>query len=117
MYALYQESKILDNRNEWGPDLAILSDSTVVIAHARSDKTSTGQRFAFAIVEECNRGSIPTLRRVPSLSDIEGNEAADEWAKNTAERIRDSILRDCLHETSFAHMAKMATDARPAGVK
>ena len=56
------------------------------------------------------------LRRVPSHSDIEGNEVADDWAKDGAESPLDAVPRDYLREASFAHRARMTTGARSAGV-
>ena len=63
-----------------------------------------------------SRGNTLTLRWVPSHSDIEGNEVADDWAKMAAESPLDAVPRDYLRETSSAHMAIMAAEARSAGV-
>ena len=52
---------------------------------------------------------------VPSHSGIEGNEVADDWAKMVAESLPDAVPRDYLRETSFVHMTRRATEARPAG--
>ena len=70
--------------------------------------------------EVCSRlasRGILTLRWVPSHSDIEGNEVADDWAKMAAESPLDAVPRDYLRETSFAHMTRRATEARSAGVE
>ena len=81
--ALYQATKILDERNEQGQGYAILSDSTAAIERARSDEMGPGQRFAVATTDVCSRlisrGNTLTLRWVPSHLGIEGNEAADDW--------------------------------------
>ena len=53
---------------------------------------------------------------MPSHLGIEGNEIADDWAKRVAEDLGDSVPRAYLRETSFAHMARRATEARSAGV-
>ena len=53
--ALYQATKILDERNEQGQGYAILSDSTAAIERARSDEMGPGQRFAVATTEVCSR--------------------------------------------------------------
>lgn len=39
---------------------------------------------------------------------IEGNETADEWAREAAESVEDSMARDCLCGTIFARMIGMA---------
>ena len=57
-----------------------------------------------------------TFRWVPSHSNIEGNEVADDWAKMAAESPMDAVPRDYLRETSFAYMSRKATEARFAGV-
>ena len=80
-----------------------------------------GQRFAVAIIEVCNRlssrGDTLTLRWVPSQLCIEGNETADDWARVAAGDLGDSVPRAYLREISFAHMTRMAIEARPAGVR
>ena len=42
---------------------------------------------------------------------------ADDWAKSEAECRGDAVPREYLRETSFAHMTRMATEARSAGVE
>ena len=115
-----QASKILDDRSEQGQDYTILSDSTAAVTRVQSDSTGPGQRFAIAVAEVCSRLSSRentlTLRWVPSHSDIEGNEVADDWAKMAAESPMDAVPRDYLCETSFAYMSGKATEARSAGV-
>ena len=48
---------------------------------------------------------------------IERHGAVDEWAKDAAENVGDSIAGDYLRETSFAHKARVATEVRSAGVE
>ena len=53
-----------------------------------------------------------TIRWTPGRAGIEGNETADEWARMAAEselNVNDMEIREYLHGTSFAHMARMAT--------
>ena len=57
-----------------------------------------------------------TLRWVLGHPDIEGNVVADGWAKMAAENLLDVVLRDYLREASLAHITRMVTKARPAGV-
>ena len=87
------------------------SDPTAAIARARSDDTCPGQRFATAIIAVCSR-----RERTQQLG-CRGNETADEWARSAAESVGDSIARDFLRETSFAHKARMAAEARSAVVE
>ena len=61
-------------------------------------------------------GNTLTLRWVPSHSDIEGNEVVDDWANGAAESSLDAVLGDHLREISFAHMTRMATEGRSAGL-
>lgn len=50
------------------------------------------------------------------MGPIEGNEIADDRAREAAGDLGDSVPKACLHETSFAQMTRMATGARSAGV-
>ena len=47
---------------------------------------------------------------------MEGNEVADEWAREAAECEEDAVPRAYLRETSLEHMARAATEARAAEV-
>lgn len=53
---------------------------------------------------------------MPSRLGIEGNEAADEWAKMVDEGEMEVVVRYYLPETSSAHMTRMATEARAKGI-
>ena len=50
------------------------------------------------------------------MGPIEGNEIADDRAREAAGDLGDSVPRAWLHETSFARMSRMAAGARSAGV-
>ena len=44
------------------------------------------------------------------------NEVADEWAREAARSAGDAVPRAYLGETSFAHMARAATEAKSTGM-
>ena len=65
-------------------------DSTAAIDRIRTDKASSGQRFAIAAASVCagilTGNSDVTVRWVPAHHGILGNEKADEFAKADAFR-------------------------------
>ena len=111
---------MFDGRKEEGQSYTILSDSTAALERAASDRMGPGQHFAVAIMELQNRlasrGNSLTLRWVPGHLGVESNETADEWANEAAESTGDSVPRAYLHEMSFAHMARVAIEAKSTGV-
>ena len=74
------------------------------------------QRLAVAIHEVGSRitshGNAITVRRTPAHQGVEGNEAADTWAKAAAERTPPRGGPGYLRETSLSHMTPRATEAR-----
>jgi hypothetical protein len=46
---------------------------------------------------------------------VEGNETADEWTNEASKSMGDSVPRAYLREMSFAHMARIATEAKSTG--
>ena len=121
LFAIYQAARVFDGRNEENQEYTILADLIVAIERVQSDDMGPGQRFVIAVMEVCerlmSRGNTLTLRWVPSHPGVEGNEAADEWAKRAAEDTGDSVPGRHLRETSFAHMARRASKARSSGIE
>ena len=104
--------------NERDREYTIFVDSTSAITRVRDDARGPGQRFGVAAIEVETRlaaaGNTVTIRWVPAHAGAEGNEVADQYAKDAA--LAEPLERGCqegyAEETSLAHMTRVATEAR-----
>ena len=83
---MWQALRALEERNERDREYTILVDSTSAITRVRDDARGSGQRFGVAAIEVETRlaaaGNRVTIRWVPAHAGAEGNEVADQYAKD-----------------------------------
>ena len=93
-------------------------DSTSAITRVRDDPRGPGQRIGVAAIEVETRlaaaGNRVTIRLAPAHAGAEENEVADQYAKDaaTGRTPREELLEGYAEETSWAHMARVAAEAR-----
>ena len=93
-------------------------DSTSAITRVRDDARDPGQRFGIATIEVETRlasaGNRITTCWVPAHAGAEGNEMANQYAKDaaTGRAPRESLPEGCTEEKSLAHMTRVATEER-----
>ena len=93
-------------------------DSTSAITRVRDDARGPRQRFGVAAIEAETRlaaaGNRLTIRWAPAHAGAEGNEVADQYARDapTGRAPRERLLERYAEETSLAHMTRVATEAR-----
>ena len=116
--AVWQALRALEQRGERDREYTIFVDSTSAITRVRDDARGPGQRFGVAAIEVETRpaaaGNRVTIRWVPAHAGAEGNEVADQYAKDAANgrAPREELLGGYAEETSLAHMTRVATEAR-----
>ena len=107
-----------EERTWHGREYTIFVDSTSAITRVRDDARGPGQRFGVAAIEVETRlaaaGNRLTIRWVPAHAGAEGNEVADQYAKDaaTGRAPRERLPGGYAEETSLAHMTRVATEAR-----
>ena len=78
-------------------------------------------RMDRAIIEVCKRlttrGSSVTLRWTSAHNGVEGNEVADDYAKEAAGNAWDVVDRRYLWEASLAQLARKTAEARAQGTR
>ena len=105
-------------QNECDREYTIFVDSTSATTRVRDDAQGPGQRFGAAAIEVEARlaaaGKRVTIRWVPAHAGAEGNEVADQYAKDaaTGRAHRERLQGGFSEETSLAHMTRFATEAR-----
>ena len=108
--------RAIGQREENGLQYTIFSGSASAVGGICSDRLGPGQRLAIAIREAGRRitscNNTITVRWALAHRGVEGNEAADTWAKAAAERTPPGDDPAFLRETSLSHMARRATEAR-----
>ena len=113
VFAIYRALSVIEQRQEWGRQYTIFVDSTSAITRVGDDSLGTGQRFAVAAIEVCNRiitnDNSVTIRWVPAHSGATGN---DQYAKSaaTGEESVEAIPEGYEVETSLSHMTRVATE-------
>ena len=89
VFVIYQALLWVEDQGA-GSRFTIFADSTAAIERVRTDALGPAQRFAVVAIKVCDRihasGDQVTIRWVPSYVGIEGNEAADRYAKAAADR-------------------------------
>ena len=123
VFAVWQALRALERRNERDREYTIFADSTSAITRVRDNARGPGQRFGVAAIEVETRltaaGNRVIIRWVPAHAGAEGNEVADQYAKNAAtgrapgERLPEGYAV----ETSLAHMTRVATEARSSATR
>ena len=106
----------MEQRKESGREYTIFVDSTSAITRVRDDARGPGQRFGVAAIEVETRleaaGNTVTIRWVPAHAGAEGNEVADQYAKDAATgRAPRELPEGYAEETSLAHMTRVTTEA------
>ena len=115
---MWQALGTLEQRSECDREYIIFVDSTSAIARVRDDARGPGQRFGVAAIEVETRlaaaGNEVTIRWVPAHAGAEGNEVADQYAKDAATggAPREELPEGYAEETSLAHMTRVATETR-----
>ena len=118
VFAVRQALRALEQRSEHGREYTISVDSTSAITRVRDDTRGPGQRFGVAAIEVETRlaaaGNRVTIRWVPAHAGAEGNEVADQYAKDaaTGRAPSERLSEGYAEETSLAHMTRVATEAR-----
>ena len=86
VFAVWQALRALEERNERDCEYTIFVDSTSAITRVRDDAWGPRQRFGVAAIEVETRlgaaGNRVTIRWVPAHAGAEGNEVADQYAKD-----------------------------------
>ena len=118
VFAVWQALRALEQRNERDREYTIFVDSTSAITRVRDDARGRGQRFGVAAIEVETRlaaaGNRVTIRWVPANAGAEGNEVADQYAKDavTGRAPGEKLPEGYAEETSLAHMTRVATETR-----
>ena len=88
VFAVWQALRALEQRKERDHEYNIFVGSTSAITRVREDAWGPGQRFGVAAIEVETRlaaaGNRVTIRWVPAHASAEGNEVADQYAKDAA---------------------------------
>ena len=88
VFAVWQALRALEQRSEHGRDYTIFVDSTSAITRVWDDARGLGQRLGVAAMEVETRlaaaGNRVTIRWVPAHAGADGNEVADQYAKDAA---------------------------------
>jgi ribonuclease HI len=115
-FAIYQALRVFEERSESGHEFTIFSDSTAAIRRMRSDSLGPGQQWARAGIEVGSRitarGNTINIRWVPSHQKVEGNEKADEFAKEAAQGQSQSLPDEIRWEASLSHLTRVITESR-----
>ena len=96
----------------------IFTDSVSAIERVVSDRLGPGQHLAVEATEAGSRptcrGNSVTIRWTPTHLGVERHEVADLYEKGagTAESELHAVDRAYMRETSLAHMARLATEAK-----
>ena len=81
----------------------------------------TGQLLAVAIIEVGenlgHRGNMVAIRRTSAHRGLDGNEVANNWAKEAAESTAGAIDRLHLRETSLSKLTRATTEAGAQSIK
>ena len=115
---MWQALRVLEQKKERDREYTIFVDATSAITGVRDDARGPGQRFGVAAIEvETRLAAACTrviIRWVPSHAGAEGNEVADQYAKNaaTGRAPREELLEGYAEETSLAHMTRVTAEAR-----
>jgi hypothetical protein len=123
LYAIYRAVMRFGKRREHNQDYTIFTDAQAAIERCKTDSQGPGQEIARAIItwstEIAERGNTLTLRWVPGHAEVEGNEVADEMAKEAALSgfHGDSESRSIEKRITMAYLKRQATEAKSRGTK
>ena len=115
---MWQALRALEQRYERDREYTIFVDSTSASTRVRDDARGLGQRFGVAAIEVETRlaaaGNRVTICWVSAHAGAEGNEVADQYARDaaTGRAPNERLLEGYTEETSLAHMTRVATEAR-----
>ena len=118
VFAVWQALRALEQRNERDRKYVIFMDSASAITRVRDDARGPGQRFGVAAIEVETRlaaaGNRVTIYWVPAHAGAEGDEVADQCAKDaaTGRAPRERFAEGYAEETSLTHMTRVATETR-----
>ena len=88
VFAIYQTLKVCDNDQYSNHRYAVFSDSQSAIQCIRYDTLGPGQQWARAAIEICSRlvsrQNEVSILWIPTHAGVEGNEMADQFAKEAA---------------------------------
>ena len=117
VFAVWQALRALEQKSERDREYTIIVGSTSAITRVWDDAWGPGQRFGVAAIEVETRleaaGNTVTIRWVPAHAGAEGNEVADQYAKDaaTGRAPREKLPEGYAEETSLAHMTRVTTEA------
>jgi ribonuclease HI len=110
-----------DHQDEWaavGPkSITIFTDAQAALKRIRNNDPGPGQWLARRILRTERQlrqaGWTTEFRWVPGHKGVEGNETADQWAKEAAEALgADRLPREDESITTLAHVARGVTEAK-----
>ena len=85
VFAIGQALQVLDRRGEENRSYTIFSNSQAALSRTQHDRTGPGQALAIKAITTSraiiSRGCTIHLRWTPSHTDIQGNERADQAAR------------------------------------
>ena len=116
VFAIGQALQVLDRRGEENRRYTIFSDSQAALSRIQHDRTGPGQALAIKAITTSRaitgRGCTIHLRWTPSHVGLEGNERADQAAREAAEEMEERAEMAYLNEASLSHLTRVTTENR-----